>query len=211
MFEVVGETKVAQEAELESLVEKGMRAQLQTGSLLTGQLFVDFDFHPDAPPAGIKYDGIYPELPTVAAPLEMITASLNQLLTKLEKLPFEEIGSSLKKTVQGAERLVNSAELKQAVVKLNQTLHNTSQFTDKINKKVTPELNSAIAQLNDTLVQTEKTLADIGTVVNPDSALYRELRRAMKELADAARSIRVMADYLERHPDALIYGKGTRK
>ena len=71
-------------------------------------------------------------------------------------------------------------------------------------------MNSATAQLNATLKQAEKTLADVGTVVNPDSALYRQLNRAMKELADAAHSIRVLTDYLERHPDALIYGKGKR-
>lgn len=211
VFDVVGETRLTEEQVLERLIEKGLRAQLKSGSLLTGQLFVDFDFFPEAPPVGIKYDGVYPQLPTVPAPLAMITASLNQLLNKLEKLPLEEIANSLKKTVQGAERLVNSADLKQAIVKLNETLNNTDRFTENLNKAVMPQLSSAVAQLNDTLVQTEKTLADIGTTVNPDSPLYRELRRAMKELGDAARSIRVMADYLERHPDALIYGKGKIK
>lgn len=258
VFEVVnGEIGLSEMDELEKLVGKGMRAQLKTGSLLTGQLFVDFDFYPDAPPAEIEYDGVYPKLPTVPAPLEMITAGVYQLLNKLEKLPIEEIGDSIKGTVRGAERLlnsveleqaigglnqtmsgaeqlvnsaelkqvianlnqtirgaeqlVNSAELKQAIANLNQTLDNTNQITGNLKKTVAPELNSAISKLNDTLAQTEKTLADIGSVVNSDSALYRELNRTMKELADAANSVSSLADYLERHPDALIYGKGTGK
>jgi paraquat-inducible protein B len=217
---------------MERLVEKGLRAQLKTGSLITGQLFVDVDFHPDAPPAVVKYDDIYPQLPTIPAPMEMITASLNQLLTKIEKLPIVEIGNSLKKTAQGAERLVNSAELRSAVAGLNQTLQNTRKFTANLDATITPELQKAVAKLNAalenaqvlvqninakvtpeinaTLQQGQKTMADIGGVVSPDSPLYSELRRALKELADAAKSIRVMADYLERHPDALIYGKGKR-
>ena len=172
---------------------------------------MDIDFYPDAPPAKVVYDREHPELPTVPAPLEMITASLSQLLNKFEKLPIEEIGSSLKNTVQGAERLVNSEQIKQALIELNQTLQNARQISENFNTTITPQLYSAVAQLNNTLQQAQKTLADAGSVVNPDSPLYRELRRALKELGDAAQSIRTMADYLERHPDALLYGKGKKK
>ncbi|MGD8519712.1 MAG: MlaD family protein [Desulfobacterales bacterium] len=231
-FKAVGQSFLEPKEEMERLVEKGLRAQLKTGSLLTGQLFVDVDFHPDAPPAVVKYDYIYPQLPTIPAPMAMITASLNQLLTKIEKLPLVEIGNSLKNTVQGAERLVNSAELRNAMMALNQTLQNTRKFTGNLDATITPELHKAVVRLNEalenaqmlmqnlnakvtpeinaTLDQTQKTLADIGGVVSPDSPIYSELRRALKELADAAKSIRVMAEYLERHPDSLIYGKGKR-
>jgi paraquat-inducible protein B len=217
-FKAVGESFLEPKQEMERLVEKGLRAQLKTGSLLTGQLFVDVDFHPDAPPAVVNYDNIYPQLPTVPAPMEMITASLNQLLSKFEKLPLVE---------------VNSAELRNALAGLDQTLQNTRRFTGKLDATITPELQKAVAQLNDaledaqvlvqnvnakvtpqlnaTLRQGQKTLADVGGMVSPDSPIYSELRRALKELADAAKSIRVMANYLERHPDSLIYGKGKRQ
>jgi paraquat-inducible protein B len=209
-FQVVGEVVVAEKDALEQLVAKGLRAQLQTGSLLTGQLFVELDFHPDAPPAKIIYDGIFPQIPTIPAQMEMLRASVTQLLNKLEKLPIDEIGNSLLNTVRNAEKITDSAELKQAIANLNKTLKNTNQFTADFNKKITPQLNSATAQLNATLKTANKALADAGSVVNPDSALYRQLNRAMKELSDAAHSIRVLAEYLERHPDALIYGKGKR-
>jgi paraquat-inducible protein B len=212
--EVFVDTGTAREPidkQIEALVAKGLRAQLQTGSLLTGQLFVDLDFHPDAPPAKVNYDREYPELPTLPATMEMITASVNQLLNKLEKLPLEEIGNSLKNTVQGAERLVNSKELHQSIVELNATLKNTRKISADFDTTITPELYSALSQMNNALQQSQATLAEVGNTVNQNSPLYREFVRAMKELADAAQSIRTMADYLERHPDALIYGKGKQQ
>lgn len=93
------------------LVEQGLRAQLKTGSLITGQLYVDLDFHPNAEPAQINWEGRYPQMPTVPTSIEEITTSLTHLLKKLEKLPIEQIGNDLRDTVQGAKRLVNSAEL----------------------------------------------------------------------------------------------------
>jgi paraquat-inducible protein B len=211
VFSVVGESRLTQKGEMEALVAKGLRAQLQTGNLLTGQLFVDIGFHPDAPPAKVKYDREYPEIPTLPAPMEMITASLSQLLNKLEKLPVEEITRSLKNTVQGVERLVTSEELRQSIVELNATLVNARKISADVNTTITPELYSAISQLNNTLQESQKTIAQVRNSVDQNSPLYRELVRAMKELADAAQSIRTMADYLERHPDALIYGKGRPK
>jgi paraquat-inducible protein B len=230
VWEITGEGRLGDKEQMEVLVAKGLRAQLKTGSMLTGQLFVDIDFHPNAPLASVGYDGIYPQIPTVPAPFEMITASLNHILNKLEKLPVEEIGSSLKKTVQGVDRLVNSTELQGAVVELNKTLRYARKFAGNLDTSVTPELQKAVARLNETLKHTQglaqklnskvtpeisatlqqgqRTLADLGGVVDPDSPLYQELKRALRELGDAAKSIRVMADYLERHPDALIYGKG---
>jgi len=215
------------------LVEQGMRAQLKTGSLITGQLYVDLDFHPNAEPAQIIWEGRYPQIPTVPTPMEEITTSLTQLLKKIEKLPIEQIGNDLRDTVQGAKRLVNSAELQESIIALNQTLNQAQQFAATLNKVITPELRSAVANLNTTLKHTRKlaqnfdqtvvpeldatlkeaqfTLNAIKGSVSKDSSLYYELMRVFKELSGAAHSIRVMADYLERNPDALIYGKGKRR
>jgi len=215
------------------LVEQGMRAQLKTGSLITGQLYVELDFHPDAEPTQINWQGRYPQMPTVPTSMDEITTSLTQLLKKLEKLPIEQIGNDLRDTVQGAKRLVNSAELQEAVAALNATLSQAQQFAATLNKVITPELRSAVANLNTTLEHTRKlarnfdrtvvpeldatlqeaqvTLKTIKGSVSKDSPLYYELMRVFKELTGAARSIRVMADYLERNPDALIYGKGKRR
>ena len=232
-IKVIGERDLSDQKKMdEYLVEQGLRAQLKTGSLITGQLLVELDFHPDAPPAKINWEGRYPQMPTVPAPLEEITTSLTQLLNKFEKLPIEQIGSDLRDTVQGAKQLVASAELQEAVATLNQTIKQAQQFTAALNQAVAPELKSAVSSLNETLKRTrmlaqnfdasvvpelgatlqeaQSTLKALNGTVSKDSPLFYELMRVFKELSEAARSIRVMADYLERHPDALIYGKGKR-
>jgi paraquat-inducible protein B len=233
-IKVIGQMDAAdRKQQNDYLVAQGMRAQLKTGSLITGQLYVELDFHPEAEPAQIIWEGRYPQMPTVPTSMEEITTSLTQLLKKLEKLPIEQIGNDLRDTVQGAKRLVNSAELQESIVALNQTLNQVQQFTTTLTTVITPELRSAMASLNTTLKYTSKlaqnfdrtavpeldatlkeaqsTLNAIKGSVSKDSPLYYELMRVFKELSGAARSIRVMADYLERNPDALIYGKGKRR
>jgi len=233
-IKVIGQVDAAdRKQQNDYLVAQGMRAQLKTGSLITGQLYVELDFHPEAEPAQIIWEGRYPQMPTVPTSMEEITTSLTQLLKKLEKLPIEQIGNDLRDTVQGAKRLVNSAELQESIVALNQTLNQVQQFTATLTTVITPELRSAMASLNTTLKYTSKlarnfdrtvvpeldatlkeaqsTLNAIKGSVSKDSPLYYELMRVFKELSGAARSIRVMADYLERNPDALIYGKGKRR
>lgn len=214
------------------LVAKGLRAQLKTGSLLTGQLFVDLEMHPYAPPAKIDWEGRYPTFPTIPTSMEEITTSLTHLLRKLEKLPVEQIGNDLRDAVSGAKELLNSAELQKSITALNNTLHQAQDFAAVLNTAIAPELKAAAANLNSTLSQArnlannlnsnvaaqleatlrqaQSTLKTIGGSVSKDAPLYHQLNRVLIDLGDAARSIRVLADYLERHPDALIYGKGKR-
>jgi paraquat-inducible protein B len=217
---------------MDYLVSKGLRAQLKTGSLITGQLLVAVDMHPEAPPAKINWKGRYPELPTVPTTMDEITTNLTQLLKKLEKLPIEQIGNDLRDTIAGAKGLINSAEVQNSITALNETLTQAQKFAAGLNTAIAPELKSAVSNLNsalrhaqklaknldsgvapqldDTLRQAQSTLKTIGASVGKDSPLYYELRKVLKDLGDAAGSIRVLADYLERHPDALIYGKGKR-
>ena len=121
----------------------------------------------------------------------------------------------------------------EAIANLNETLKQAQQFAAALNQAVAPELKSAVSSLSDTLKHTQQlarnfdagvvpelsatlqqaqsTLKALNGTVGKDSPLYYELMRVFKELSEAARSIRVMADYLERNPDALIYGKGKRR
>jgi len=191
---------------IEELVEeKGLRAQLQTGNLLTGALYVEIDLHPDAPPAKVDYEERrYPVLPTIPAALEQARASVQRVLQKLEKVPIDQIGEDLRQTVQGLNQLVNSPELQRSLRALNGTLEASRSLMRTVNSDFMPELNATIKQADRTLAAAEGILAK-------DSAMNHELRRMLEELSSAARSIRVMADYLERHPDALIYGKGRKR
>ncbi|MGE0084911.1 MAG: intermembrane transport protein PqiB [Desulfococcaceae bacterium] len=211
---------------MDYMVEKGLRAQLRTGSLITGQLLVSLDFHPDAPAIHISREGRHPEFPTIPAPLEEMTTSLSHLLSKLEQVPIEQIGRELGETVRGAKNLVNSEELKQSLTLLNETISQLKKFAVQINSEMSPELKKAASGLNDSIAHLENTLKQldnkiapqlnstltgIGSFVSKDSAIYGDMKRMMVELADAARSIRLVADYLERHPESLIYGKDKKQ
>jgi paraquat-inducible protein B len=190
---------------MDYLVGKGMRAQLKTGSLITGQLLVALDMHPEAPPAKINWEGSYPEVPTVPTAMEEITTSLAQLLNKFEKLPIEQIGNDLRDTVAGAKQLINSPDLQKSITALNETLEQAQKFVAALNTGIAPELKTAVSNLDTALIQAQKLTKSLNSNVAP------QLDRTLKELQAAARSIKVWAAYLERNPEALIRGKGKSK
>jgi len=183
----------AQKKELfNKLVSKGLRAQLKPGNILTGQLFVNFDFYPNAPDQKIIWDGKYPRLPTIPATLDEVFADFNTLLNRLSKIPFEQM----------------SQELHTVIKNLNKTINQGDIVLKHIDNTVVPELTSTLKQTQKTLEQTKESLAAMERLMGSDSPLNQEARNALSEVAAAAQSMRVLTDYLERHPDALIYGKG---
>ncbi len=188
---------------MDYLVAKGLRAQLQTGSLITGQLLVGMDMHPEAPPARIDWQGKYPELPTVPASLEQITDNITRFVAKLDKLPLEQIGADLQQTIHGASKLVDSPELLQAVANLNASLEQIRLLVSDLRTNVTPEISATLEQAQNSLAAAEKTL---GT----ESALPVKMKSALDEISAAARSLRLLLDYLERHPESLLQGKGAQ-
>jgi paraquat-inducible protein B len=190
---------------MDYLVAKGMRAQLKTGSLITGQRLVALDMHPEAPPAKINWEGRYPEVPTVPTAMDEITTSLTQLLNKFEKLPIEQIGNDLRDTVAGAKQVINSPDLQKSITALNETLNQAQTFVASLNKAIAPELKTAVSNLNSALIQAEKLAKSLNSNVSPQAD------RTLKELQAAARSIKVWAAYLERNPEALIRGKSKSK
>ncbi len=169
---------------MDSLVAKGLRAQLRTGNILTGKLFVTLDFHPDAPARKIIWDNKYPELPTVQRPMEEIMTTATKTLKEISDLPLKEIGTDLRAAIQSLNGTLNQART--------------------LIKTLDSEVGTAAAK---TLEQAEKTLAEMEKVLGSDSPLNHQATRAMEELAEAARSVRFLVDYLERHPDSLIFGK----
>lgn len=201
-WQILGETELDEKSQMEALIAKGFRAQLKTGSLLTGQLYVEWDFHPDAPPAQVKYGQKFPELPTIPAPLQIITTRVNDLLNKIETVPIEQIGQDLGDTLQNVKNLTGSAELQRAIRDLDATLKETRELAQNLNMNIAPAIMKTLDQAQQTLVSVEGTLGK-------DAPLQYEIREAMEELGDAARALRVLLDYLERHPDALIFGKGN--
>jgi paraquat-inducible protein B len=154
---------------IDSLVAHGARAQLRIGNLLTGAVFVAIDFFPNAPPATIDWSQKLVQIPTTPGELEATETTVENIIRKLDKVPFPEIGEDLHK----------------AIDQLSTTLE-TAQGT----------LSSATGTLENTTTLTE-----------PNSAQVQQLDSTLQEVSRAARSLRVLADYLERHPEALLRGK----
>ena len=193
------------------LVKRGLRAQLQTGSLLTGQLLVALDFHPKSPPAELRTKGKYPEVPTVPSELEEITKSVEQVLANIAGLPLEGLVEDLRRTIQDADRLIASPEIMQTVVSLNQTLSDLQQLVRHVDGEAVPlfasvEKTSQAAQA--TLLQAKTTLVTADGLMGQNSEIRYDLGQLLQELTETARSIRFLTDYLEQHPEALIQGKG---
>ncbi|NVM88021.1 intermembrane transport protein PqiB [Variovorax sp. SG517] len=178
------ESRATQQERLRFLAEKGLRAQLRNGNLLTGQVYVALDFFPKAPPAKIDLSKNPIELPTVANSLDEIQSQVQEIATKLNKVPYEQIAGDLRTTLAS----------------LNKTLTTTEQTVSRINNDVTPELAAAMKDVRKTVNSAERTLAD-------DSPLQQDMRQTLQELTRAAGSVRVLTDYLERHPESLLRGK----
>jgi paraquat-inducible protein B len=179
---------------IQHLIEqRGLRAQLRSSSLITGQLFVALDYFPNMPKAKIDWRRPEPvELPVTASTVQDIEGKLTSVIAKLEKLPYEEIG----------------ADLTKVLASLDQTLKTADKAVNRIDADVTPGLKTTVEDLRRTLSGADGVLKNTdATLVGPNAPAQQDLRDALQEIARAARSVRVLTDYLERHPEALIRGK----
>lgn len=209
-FSVTGERFDDPRKAIDALVKIGLRAQLQTGSLLTGQLFVALDLHPETPVRLIGKDDRYPEIPTIPSTIEAVTASVTGMLQRVAKLPLEQLIADLRKTIESANTLLSSPNAQQALENLNGTLASTESLMRSLETKAGPlvsSLRSTSDAAGQAMVQARSLLASADSLTGEHSQLRHDINALLDELTRAARSFRVLADYLETHPDALIRGK----
>ena len=192
------------------LVAHGMRAQITSSNLLTGEMAVSLDFFPDAAPAAVtEQDGVM-VIPTVAGEFADIGRSASALLAKVNQMPFEQIGDNLNKLLVGTNALTSSPETKQAVVAMTQTLAATQELMKKLDSGLTPavrQLPAMTASLEAMLANTNKLVVATNAGYGENSQFYRDLDHMMAQLSDMVQSLRVLADLLDRHPEALIRGR----
>lgn len=280
------------EENLKGLIDQGLRAQLEMQSMVTGQLLVGLDFHPDKPAKFSGQTSDYPEIPTIQTEIEALTQ-------KIKQVPIEEMFDKLFSIISTVEQSFNAESIGHLLTSLSMTLQSLNKISGSLdehlpdiasdmrdtiksakvlmqnsNKQVTAvsvSLNQAIADtqnlisgttmqvettataINDTVVNTDKLVTSINSEVAPlsksvretmsavkstlnsaketlnaakgasenaavmlkgvdritgsDSVLINNLNTTLNELSDAARSLRLLAEYLERHPEALIQGK----
>jgi paraquat-inducible protein B len=172
--------------------ERGLRAQLRTGNLISGQRYVALEYFPDAPKARINRAKDPPIFPVNPGKMENIELQLKSILAKVDKMPLEEIGKDLKKTL----------------ATLDSTLQSADRTLTRVDVETLPEAKKTMEELQRAVTAAERLLSSTdNTLLGPDAPAQHELRDALQEIARTARAIRVLADYLERNPESLLRGK----
>jgi paraquat-inducible protein B len=265
----VGHHVAAQGQLLKPLVARGLRAQLEMQSFVTGQLIVQLGFLPDTP-VKLVGDGKVPEIPTVPTTMQEVTQSITQALTEIRHLPIPQLVGQLVHSAEGLNTLIHSPEVTELIRSVNTTAQVAERSLTRIDAEIGPEvrvllknaLDAATALLRDsqqlvrrvdaqvapmsdgiqktldalrtTLKDSDQLIRHVDTRVTPmadnlmetstrlratiarmqqvvDGDVVRVLQdtnKTLQELTGTARSFRHLADYLERNPDAVLYGKG---
>jgi len=190
---------------MNTLVERGLRAQLRTGSLLTGQLYIELDMHPDTMILLSGSETKVPELPTIpAANFDAITASIERFVAKLDEVQVEEIGVELLSALRGANRVINNPEIPVIIADLQASLQSFRSMVRKVDES---NLKEAINAGHLALDKLQETLTLTNRILKPNSPLQYNVIKLTSELEETARSIRALVETLERNPQALIFGK----
>jgi paraquat-inducible protein B len=267
----VGAQVDAKRRYLKPLVERGLRAQLEMQSLVTGQLIVQLGFYPDTP-IRLVGDGTIPEIPTVPTAMQELTQTVTHALAEIRQLPLPQLIGHLVDTAQGLNTLVHSPDVTSLIQSLSATaqmaersLHGIDAQTGQVAARLQGTLDAATALLRDgqqlvrrvdtqvlpmsdglqksldalrlTMKDSQQLLRHVDTRVTPmadnlmetstrlratiarlqqvvDGDVVRVLQdtnKTLQEVTGTARSIRLLADYLERNPDSVVYGKGGNR
>jgi len=193
------------------LVERGLRARLRMQSLLTGQLYIDLDFHPEKPARLIGLDPDQSEIPT-------IPTTVDELASKLEGFPLDKFIADIAVISESIKQIITAPEISGLPSRLEETLAHLESLTRKLDGMAPP----LVEQIRADLDEMQKTLAaahsaaakigdaadrlgaaadktgtaagEIGALARPDSPVVVNLANAGKELAATARTVQALTD-----------------
>ncbi|AYN94653.1 MCE family protein [Pseudomonas sp. LTJR-52] len=175
--QIGGESEEQSAQLIKRLVEQGLRAQARTGNLLTGQLYIALDFDPKAAKVSFNPNSRPLEIPTVPGGFDKLQEQLQAMVDKISKLPIDSIANNL-----------------------NGSLNELQKTMKQVNGDVLPQMRGTLEELQNTLKTANETLDE-------DSPARQQVNQAMDEVQRTARSVRVLTDYLSRHPESLIRGR----
>lgn len=214
-------------ANLNRLIEEGLRAQLNMESFVTGLLYVSFDFFPSAQAVLVGGPDLpHPELPAIPTTLEQAQSAAAEIINKLKEMKFEEMIEDLREASSGVNQLVNSPGLKAGVDSLGEVMANVNKTLAEVQSAVSrverladnldtgvsgvqKELASTTKEMRRTLEQATGSLNNVRMLTRPEAPLAQQLNTTLKDLSDASRQLSNFLDYLERNPSALLRGKGA--
>lgn len=208
-------------------IKAGLRATLQTESLVTGVLYVDIAIDPNAPPPVFhQLEKIYPEMPSEPTEIQQLfknlgsldvhglETNLNGLITRLDitvgELKMNDINTGVTNLLVSINRLVADPDLTNSLAAIRPTLDQYRELGAKITSRVDPladSVTNSLAEANRALAQIRGAGENLRAMLAPDSPVRNDLDQALEQLAGASQSIAALAEFLKQHPNALITGR----
>ncbi|HUO05969.1 MAG TPA: MlaD family protein [Candidatus Binataceae bacterium] len=201
-----------------TLIKEGLRAQLGMDSFVTGLLYVALVIEPTTP---IKMSGppglTMQEIPTVPTALEEAQSVATRIIERLDKIDFGLLMTKATDTLMAINQLANSPALKQsfnefndATKQLNSTLGDMRVTLDHVNRQIDPladNLKKTTRDAGDAMVQAKETLGTVKTTIQPGSPLNYQAVQTLQDVSAAARSLKNLADLLQRNPSSVVRGR----
>jgi len=217
------------------VIDQGLRAQLQLQSFLTGLLYIELKYMDDPPPIARNIEGEsrWREIPSMDSNIDVIFGQVEEALVTISAIDFKQIGqhtqSILQKLDEGIAQvqfgelndavltagkdlnaLLTDPEIRKTLQEAQEALAQAKKLAANLDGKIHPlteEIERALKAFEQTMAESQKTLASISDTVDPNAPLGYEARQTLAEVREAARAIKLLADYLERNPNALITGR----
>jgi paraquat-inducible protein B len=185
---------------LKSLIQRGLRAQLVTQSLVTGQLIVQLGFYPDTPIRLVGGDPDVPELPTMPTALQQVQAAAQDILEKIKELPLDQLFANVMQTIEGANRLVNAPEVLTAVRAMSETMIDVQHLVRQVDGKV----GRLLDDVDGASVAGRAVLTDLQQLVRRIDGQIIPLADGAKHTLDAARALLKDSQQFVRNADGKV-------
>ena len=220
----------------ERRVANGLRAKLDFESLISGQLYVSLDFYKNAPPPLISPepgDEHYQLIPSEPSDIEAIITNVTKAVSNLGNINFlalaqdvqdlvvsarqgidamhlEQLGASLNQTTESLDKLVNGPDVKGVLLSLHSSFDQLTDTLKHLDTELSPaakNLNPTLDEAKQTLASLQKAVANLNTILKPNSGLRYQLDSSLSQLGAAAASIQNLSDFLQRHPNSILFGR----
>jgi paraquat-inducible protein B len=211
---------------INELIDRGLRAQLQVQSLVTGQVSVNLDFHPEAPARLVGTEPGIAELPTIPSDVDVLKSNLASVLNKFSGLPLDQISSGVVDVLRSSDQALKDSHqlLTNLDIQVKPLSDSAIRAFDQADRafadvqalikdadidlpKLVPAVLQVMHRIGESLDQVDATLRGAQGVVAPSSRLNLEVSQTLQEIRTTATAIRVLAEFIQRNPNALLVGK----
>jgi paraquat-inducible protein B len=210
------------------LIARGVRARMQSQSLLTGQRYVELDFLPNEPARFAGVSRRYPELPTTPTAMERMGDKVEQLMAKIADLPLDQMLEDVRRAIQSVREILESPDLKGVLANARRdaealgplladargAVADARKMIDTLRpeiKETAGSVRETLRTAEDTLDRAERTLASIEKTAGGLDEARMTASETLEELERTLRTMRVLADYIQTHPEAIVLGKPKEK